>query len=471
MPTDVSVDKLLVFVPPEKKEGRTCAVIPKSVTSLNTIKWNCSLIGYVVGATPDTKGNGFHDYLRWIWKLKGTLQIMPRGNGFFMFKFSSEVEMQRVLENGPWFVHGKPLVLKRWSPDTPFEHQRLTSIPIWVRFPQLPLKYWSKGAMEIIASTLGQPLFLDEATAKSRHFEFARLCVEINHDFEFPDVVPIFSEDTNSIEEVMVTYDWKPTPCTHCKTFGHLPSACATAAVVKGKQHIKPKEVWTVVKHKSNHTSTIPPATPTPPVLPIVLAPTASDDHEENLEKELEDGELQMEKDPLTIEEYPMEDHDHGTSDDQLEESIGHHNNARRDKGGVLGEDFLKAIAELDEDDTSSEEDQDDEEHHVHASLEEHEVEEAFSHLDEEEQPMVIPPPKPPKAPKTLHLTRGSTNEDGLLLDQVASPTKKQHLEVKRLGMTARTRKKEQRTGEQKEAKRKALAGGSTTSATPPSSP
>ena len=50
-------------------------------------------------------------YFKQLWRTKGDLQVLSRGNGFHLFKFSDDGDKQRALEDGPWFVRGKPLVL------------------------------------------------------------------------------------------------------------------------------------------------------------------------------------------------------------------------------------------------------------------------------------------------------------------------------------------------------------------------
>lgn len=61
--------------------------------------------------------------------------IYSATNGFFMFKFKSFEDSQKVLEDGSWFIHGHPLILKRWTNDTNFQKEKFNTIPIWVRFP------------------------------------------------------------------------------------------------------------------------------------------------------------------------------------------------------------------------------------------------------------------------------------------------------------------------------------------------
>lgn len=223
----------LSYVPPVNIDGKLCGVVSEKGVRTAVARWDRVLVGYVIGARPQAAG--LAKYVKWLWQLKGFIEVQHRGNGFFLFKFSNESELCKVLEGGPWFICARPLVLQRWDPDSNFEHQRLTSLPLWVRLPLLPLRFWSKEAMAAIGSMLGVPLMMDTPTTKGTRLEYARLCVEIGLDFAYPTSVPLFNASTNLMEYITVEYEWKPTPCIHCQTYGHLEEACMASHLAKGK--------------------------------------------------------------------------------------------------------------------------------------------------------------------------------------------------------------------------------------------
>ena len=71
--------------------------------------WDRVLMGYFVGLKPYVPALAGH--FMHLWMIKGDLQVLSWGNGFLLFKFTDGGDKQRALEEGPWFVHGKPLVL------------------------------------------------------------------------------------------------------------------------------------------------------------------------------------------------------------------------------------------------------------------------------------------------------------------------------------------------------------------------
>ena len=93
-------------------------------------------MGYFVGLKPYVPALAGH--FKKLWMIRGNLQVLPRGNGFLLFKFSDDEDKHRALENGPWFVRGKPLVLRQWTVDSVFEKDKLSTIPLWVKFPSSP---------------------------------------------------------------------------------------------------------------------------------------------------------------------------------------------------------------------------------------------------------------------------------------------------------------------------------------------
>lgn len=65
------------------------------------------------------------------WKCQeGVVFYSYLDNTFFIFKFKSFFESQKVLEEGPWFVNGHPLFLRRWYENLNFSMEELHSIPI-----------------------------------------------------------------------------------------------------------------------------------------------------------------------------------------------------------------------------------------------------------------------------------------------------------------------------------------------------
>ncbi|KAK1297666.1 hypothetical protein QJS10_CPB15g01195 [Acorus calamus] len=168
-------------------EGQKFVVCEEEDLKEMDTHWALSLVGYVIGKKPYYKP--FVDFLHRLWRPKGNMEILMRNGGFFIAKFSDEDDLMNAMEGGPWLMAGRPIVLRRWSRGMRLEIERLETIPVWIRFPALPLHMWGTRLISKLASAIGKPLYMDSATAGRSHIAFARVCVEISAQLELLDTI------------------------------------------------------------------------------------------------------------------------------------------------------------------------------------------------------------------------------------------------------------------------------------------
>ncbi|KAJ6377648.1 hypothetical protein OIU78_027975 [Salix suchowensis] len=160
-----------------------------------------------------------------VWGPHGLEQVLTMADGFFIFHFKLEEVVTEVIERGPWMIGGKHIILQKWTPDFQFDRSKVTKLSVWIRLRGLPLSLWTKQGLSLAASMAGKPLSCDEQTINCRHLEFARLCVELNVGLPFVHHFDIDSPLKDEPLRVNVEYEWKPTRCDGCKSFGHNCSA------------------------------------------------------------------------------------------------------------------------------------------------------------------------------------------------------------------------------------------------------
>lgn len=80
-----------------------------------------------------------------LWRPKCSMEIHSRENVFFFFKFSLKEGCDRILHEDPWLFDGRLIILKPLFEHIGLERDLLSSIPVWVRFPNLHLKLWSQS--------------------------------------------------------------------------------------------------------------------------------------------------------------------------------------------------------------------------------------------------------------------------------------------------------------------------------------
>jgi len=158
------------------------------------------------------------------WKTTGEWSMRPLGRGFFEFTFASDTDLRMVWASGT--VNLKPGVLRlfEWTKDFNMNKQRNTHAQVWIRLMELPQEYWMDRTLREIASAVGTPLIIDNATSKRLYGHYARILVDM--DFSRKMFYEITVEREGYSFNVEVAYEWLPDFCSHCQNIGHDITVC-----------------------------------------------------------------------------------------------------------------------------------------------------------------------------------------------------------------------------------------------------
>ncbi|GKC34599.1 RNA-directed DNA polymerase, eukaryota, reverse transcriptase zinc-binding domain protein [Tanacetum coccineum] len=123
--TNTDVDKNLCYIPTSMSEnGSDVAIFDEEIVNAGSARWNLTVCGYFVG----TKMN-FYELrynLRRMWGRYGLEEMFTTNNDIYCFKFKHETGMNAVLDNSPWLVGGRPLI-----------------VPLWIKMFAIPLEAWT----------------------------------------------------------------------------------------------------------------------------------------------------------------------------------------------------------------------------------------------------------------------------------------------------------------------------------------
>ncbi|KAL8110069.1 hypothetical protein AgCh_025974 [Apium graveolens] len=97
----------------------------------------------------------------------------------------------RALSRGTWFINKSPMLLSPWSLD--LDRNKISSVPLWVKFSNIPKCYWTREGLSYIASSIGEPLFADAVTAKLNMVPFAKFCVKYKIGDPLPSSINILA--------------------------------------------------------------------------------------------------------------------------------------------------------------------------------------------------------------------------------------------------------------------------------------
>ncbi|XP_020689173.1 uncharacterized protein LOC110104414 [Dendrobium catenatum] len=125
---------------------------------------------------------------------------------------------------GVWFLLGRPFVLQKWHPKFKPIKEEFSSVPIWVKIHDLPLACWNSEGISRIASKIGIPVAADKLTEQKTRLTFARVCVLVDNQANYPDEIKVSLD--GDIVALKVQYEWHPIPCEHCKSLMHASFIC-----------------------------------------------------------------------------------------------------------------------------------------------------------------------------------------------------------------------------------------------------
>lgn len=181
------------LVAPNVKNGKCVAHIDKVEVGKLCDIWANVVVVYVVGQTPI-----IGTIIRFItleWNTVAKPKVFLHEYGYFLVKFESLRNRNEILYSGPFTLNNRPMIVKAWTPSFNFHDEIMRVIPLWVRFPNLPLNCWGPETLSRIGNMVGLPLFADECTTRQMKVSFAKLLIEVDVTKLVPKIV--YVEDAN----------------------------------------------------------------------------------------------------------------------------------------------------------------------------------------------------------------------------------------------------------------------------------
>ena len=213
----------LQFYKPHRVDGKMVVRPPVEVVNEGIDLWKGCLVGQFLDKRlpfPVVRS-----LVNRLWGKKEMPDISTTENGLFFFRFRDPEARDWVMDNGPWNLAGRPFILRAWKPGMDMLNIQLSTVPIWVKFYNIPLEYWTSTGLGYIASTVGIPLHLDALTENQTKLSFARICIEVGVDCEFPKSV-LLDRGNGNLSTIRIVYPWAPQCCPVCRRFGHNLENC-----------------------------------------------------------------------------------------------------------------------------------------------------------------------------------------------------------------------------------------------------
>ncbi|KAI9094157.1 hypothetical protein K1719_026739 [Acacia pycnantha] len=182
----------------------------------------------------------YHDLVartQWLWKLRGSCQLIDMEGGFFCATFDLEEDYIKVLTGGPWMVYGSYLTVQPWTLDFDPTTAIVSRVVAWIRIPGLSIRYYHKSTLRAIGALIGEVVKIDYMTEARGRGKYARMAVII--DLSSP-LIPHIKVDGRSYQ---IEYEGLPVICFACGKYGHSKDRCGV--LVQPRAAVNPQNAET----------------------------------------------------------------------------------------------------------------------------------------------------------------------------------------------------------------------------------
>ncbi|XP_019251068.1 PREDICTED: uncharacterized protein LOC109229978 [Nicotiana attenuata] len=165
-----------------------------------------------------------HHYLKKkiqeLWKPSEDFQLIDLGMDYYIIKLKKKENMEKAMQQGPWFINGYFLSIIHWKPNFVATKERVTKSAVWIRLPRLPTEFYDAKILEKIGNAIGRLLKIDVCTSTTLRGRYARLCVELSLD------MPVQPSIYVGHHKQTIHYEGENFLCTKCGRLGHIAQKC-----------------------------------------------------------------------------------------------------------------------------------------------------------------------------------------------------------------------------------------------------
>nr|POF06076.1 uncharacterized protein CFP56_38217 [Quercus suber] len=200
------------------REGQVKIKLSKDTKRRIRGPWSKAIIVKLVGRTMGL--SYMQSKLSQLWRPEGRMDCIDLSYGFFLVRFYSKEDLERVIKRGPWFIGDHFLSLRPWEPFFKPSTANVSLITVWIRLNELPIELYEIEVLKEIGESIGKVLRIDSHTAMEARGRYARLCVQVDINR------PLVNSMLIGRFEQVVTYEGINKLCFSCGRIGHKVEAC-----------------------------------------------------------------------------------------------------------------------------------------------------------------------------------------------------------------------------------------------------
>lgn len=114
-----------------------------------------------------------------MWGTQDDPLIIDPGNDYYIVKLLNRAKYVRALSEGPRMIGDNYLHVQRWRHNFVADSAKISSLPMWLRFPWLPVEYYTVQWLYKAGDMIGRTIKIDDITLAMARGRFARVSMGI----------------------------------------------------------------------------------------------------------------------------------------------------------------------------------------------------------------------------------------------------------------------------------------------------
>ncbi|CAN0843308.1 hypothetical protein LINGRAHAP2_LOCUS3810 [Linum grandiflorum] len=159
-----------------------------------------------------------------LWRPRAGVTITDKGGGLILFRFYHQLDMDLVLEGGPWTFDQNLLAIRSIAPGEDYTQVPLHEVDFWVLVYDLTAEFYSEVVGKALGNFLGSFILYDDTNQYVDRDSYMRIRVKL--DVRKSLIKKKLVKKPTS--EVLVAFKYEKLPifCFLCGRIGHIDRAC-----------------------------------------------------------------------------------------------------------------------------------------------------------------------------------------------------------------------------------------------------
>ncbi|XP_031092274.1 uncharacterized protein LOC115996968 [Ipomoea triloba] len=183
-----------------------------------------SLVGKLI-TDKTVKFPFMRDTMATVWRPGKGMAVKELTNNIFLFQFFHEIDVQRILNDGPWSFEKNLLILTRFQPNISPLTMDLNRTDFWIQVHDLPMGFFPEKTAKAIGDFIGKFVCTDENSFDGWGRSHLRIRVSIDVTKPLMNKMRI-KQNGGEWSWISFRYERLPHFCFTCGLIGHTEKFC-----------------------------------------------------------------------------------------------------------------------------------------------------------------------------------------------------------------------------------------------------